>query len=110
MAGGQFSFQVSGYLAVQNNAAPAVVVDANRSVRDIFAIVNTPPAGDGITIQVNRNGDVYATIECAAGATASNLVNGFGLPALKAGDQLSLNVIGVGSTIPGSDLSVILRL
>jgi hypothetical protein len=38
------------------------------------------------------------------------VIGGFGLPAFTAGDQLSLDVTGVGTTNPGSDLTVIIRL
>jgi hypothetical protein len=110
MAGGQFSFQVSGYLAIQTNAAPLIIVDANRSVRDMYGIVGTAPTGAGIVLQINRNGSAYATVQFSVGTTTSNVVNGFGLPPLQAGDQLSLNITGVGTTVPGSDLTLILRL
>jgi Putative phage tail protein len=110
LAGGQYSFQISGYLAIQTNAAPAVVVDGNRSVRDIYAIVNTAPAGAAIVLQINRNGAAYVSVQIPAGATISNVANGFSLPALRAGDQLSLNITGVGTTVPGSDLTLIMRL
>ncbi len=110
LAGGQYSFQISGYLAIQTGAAPIVIVDANRSVRDIYGIVGTPSAGAGITLQVNRNGSPYATVQFAAGATTSSVTGGFGLPALQAGDHLSLDITGVGTTIPGSNLNLIIRL
>ena len=45
MAGGQFTFQISGYLAIHTGAAPDVVVDANRSVRDMYAIIRSAPVG-----------------------------------------------------------------
>ena len=45
LSGGQFSFQISGYLAIQTMAAPTVIVDADHSVRDIYAILGTPPGG-----------------------------------------------------------------
>lgn len=110
MAGGQYSFQVSGYLAIQSSAAPVVIVDADRSVLDMFALVGTAPQGSPVTLQINRNNSLYATLICNSGSTTSNVVSGFGLPALRSGDQLTLSIGGVGSTIPGSDLSVILRL
>jgi hypothetical protein len=110
LAGGQYSFQISGYLAIQTAAAPLVIVDANRSVRDIYGIVGTPSAGAGITLKVNRNGSPYATVQFAAGAKTSNVTAGFGLPALQGGDQLSLDITGVGTTIPGSNLNLIIRL
>ncbi len=110
MAGGQFSFQISGYLAVQTMAAPIVIVDADRSVRDIYGIVTTAPTGAPITLQLNQNGAPYATVVFAAGATVSGVVGGFGLPVLHAQDRLSLDIDGVGATIPGSNLNLILRL
>ena len=110
LAGGQFSFQITGYLAIQTNAAPSIIVDADRSVRDIYGIVNTAPAGTAIVMQINRNGALYGTVQIPAGATVSNVVDGFGLPALRAGDLLSLNIAGVGTSLPGSDLTLILRL
>jgi hypothetical protein len=110
LAGGQFSFQISGYLAIQTSAAPVVIVDADRSVRDIYGIVGTAPAGAAINLQINRNGASYADVTFAPGSTVSDIVGGFGLPALRAGDLLSLNVTGVGTTVPGSDLTLIMRL
>ncbi len=110
LAGGQFSFQISGYLAIQTNAAPVVIVDADRSVRDIYGIVGTAPAGAAISLQINRNGASYASVEFAPGSTVSDIVGGFGMPALRAGDLLSLNISGVGTIVPGSDLTLIMRL
>lgn len=110
LGGGQFSFQISGYLSIQTNAAPVVIVDADRSVRDIYSIVGTAPTGAPINLLINRNGASYGVLQIATGATTSNVAAGFGLPALRAGDQLSLNITGVGTTVPGSDLTVILRL
>ena len=110
MAGGQFTFQISGYLAIHTGAAPDVVVDANRSVRDMYAIVRSAPVGAPVTVQINHSGQIYATLTIPAGQTTSNVVSGFGLPALIAGDSLSLDVIAVGLTSPGSDLNVIIRL
>jgi hypothetical protein len=110
LAGGQYSFQITGYLAIQTNAAPAVIVDADRSVRDIYGIAGTAPTGAAISLQINRNGTAYATVQIPAGATISNVVGGFGLPALRAGDLLSLDIGGVGTTVPGSDLTLVIRL
>jgi hypothetical protein len=111
MAGGQYSFQVGGYLAIQNGAAPALIADTDRSVRDIYGIVGTPSTGAGITVQLNRNAAPFATLAFAEGvATSTAPVSGFGLAALRAGDILTLDITGVGTTIPGSDLTVIIRL
>jgi hypothetical protein len=110
MAGGQYSFQISGYLAIQTAAAPAIVVDADRSVKDIYGIVNVAPDGAPIILQLNRNGSLYASVQIDSGTAISPVVPGFGLPALRAGDQLTLDITGVGTNNPGSDLNLIMRL
>lgn len=110
LAGGQYSFQITGYLAIQTNAAPVLIVDADRSIRDIYAVVGTAPTGAPIGLQITRNGSAYTSIQIPAGATISNVLDGFGLPALRSGDLLGLNVTGVGTTVPGSDLTLAIRL
>jgi hypothetical protein len=110
LGGGQFSFQISGYLAIQAGAAPDIIVDADRAVGDIYGILRTPAAGAGVTLQLNLNKAPYATIQFDPLATTSGTVAGFGLPALRARDALSLDVTGVGTSNPGSDLTLIMRL
>jgi len=109
LAGGQLSFQITGYLAVQTAAGPGTSVDLNRAVRDIYAVVGTPSTGAAIQCQLNRNGLAYATVSFDAGATTSHVVSGFGLPILHSGDWLTLDVTSVGTTNPGSDLTLIAR-
>ena len=110
LGGGQFSFQITGYLAIQTGAAPDVIVDVNRVVGEIYAILRTPASGAGVTLQLNLNGTLYTTVQFSPGATTSNLVDGFGLPLLHAGDLISLDVVGVGTTNPGSDLTLVMSL
>lgn len=110
LSGGQYSMQITGYLAVQTGAAPDVIVDADRSVRDIYAVVRGPSAGAGVTLGLNRNAQPYATLHFDPGITISSVADGFELPVLRAGDLLSLDVTGVGTANPGSDLTVIVRL
>jgi hypothetical protein len=110
LAGGQFSFQITGYLAVLSGAAPDIVVDAPRAIRDIYAVLRGPSSGSGVTLELNRNGQPWATVQFDPGAAISYVVAGFGLPVLNEGDRLSLDVTGVGTADPGSDLTVIIRL
>jgi hypothetical protein len=110
LGGGQYSFQITGYLAIQTNAAPAAIVDSDRSVRDIYAIVGKAPTGAPIVLQINRNGAAYVSVQIPSGAAISNVFGGFGLAALRAGDLLTLNITGVGTTVPGSDLTLVMRL
>jgi hypothetical protein len=110
LSGGQLTFQVSGYLAIQTGAAPDLILDADRSVRDIYAALRAAPSGAGVTLQINRNAAIWATVEFDPDAVVSAVTPGFGLPVLRAGDRLSVDVVGVGTNNPGSDLTIIIRL
>lgn len=109
LSGGQYSIQVQGYLAVVQNAAPALVVDSSHSVRDIYAVLGTA-ADAAVQLQVNANGAQYCQLTVAPGQVTSNTVLGNSLPPLTAGTQITLSILAVGQTNPGSDLTVLIRL
>jgi hypothetical protein len=110
LSGGQLTFQVSGYLAIQTGAAPDLILDADHCVHDIYGVLRGAPSGAGTTLQINRNGAIWATVQFDLDAIVSAVTPGFGLPVLRAGDRLSLDIVGVGSNNPGSDLTAIIRL
>jgi hypothetical protein len=109
LSGGQYSIQVNGFLAVDQSVAPALVVDAARSVRDVFAILGTG-ADAPVQLQLNVNGTEYCQLTFATGSTLSSAVDGQALPPLAAGAQLTLSVLSVGQVLPGSDLTLLIRL
>ena len=109
LSGGQYSIQVDGFLAVDQNVAPAIVVETARSVRDVFAVLGTA-ADAPVQLEVNVNGGAYCTLAFAAGAITSNSVPGSSLPFLQAMSQITVSVLSVGQTQPGADLTVIIRL
>ncbi|MCS6954148.1 MAG: phage tail protein [Bryobacterales bacterium] len=113
LSGGQMSVQVEGYLATQSDVAPPLVVEESHAVRDIFAVVREAPRGGAILLRLRQDSDPYCTLTIPAGGLVSNVVSGFGLPPLRAGAQLSLDILsapqGAGS-FPGRDLTVTLRL
>lgn len=109
MAGGQFSIQVNGFLAVDAAPAPELIVDATRSVRDIFAVVRQAADGE-IRMRVQRDGVEYCLLSIPTGATMSNVVEGFGMPPLEAGARVGLEVLAVGQYEAGADLTVVIRL
>ena len=113
LAGGQLSIQAQGYLAIQAGAAPPLVMEVARAVRDIFAVVREAPSGGAIELQLLQNGAAYCTLTIADGATISNVVNGFGLAPLAADARLDLDITSVptaADTLPGRDLTVTIRL
>jgi hypothetical protein len=109
LATGQYSIQVDGYLAVDQSVAPALVIEASHSVRDVSAVLGAP-ADAPVGLQLNVNGASYCQMTIAAWATVSNTVDGNTLAPLPSGAQVTLSVLSVGSTVPGSDLTVIIRL
>src|SRR5260370_1419851 len=113
LSGGQFSIQVEGQLAIQNNVAPPLVVESAHSVRDIFAVVKDAPTNGPVQMVVNQNGQLYCSLTIPLGAKISNIVNGFPLPPLAVQAQITLDIVSVTqtpNTLPGRDLTVTIRL
>src|SRR5262249_40256048 len=118
LSGGQLSIQVDGYLAIETDAAPKLVIETTHAARDIFAVVKEAPVGGAIDLQLRQGSTVYTTLSLAAGDTISNIVGGFALPPLVMMDELSLDILGVPGvpapgdppTLPGRDLTVTVRL
>ena len=113
LSGGQFSIQIEGYLAIQSNAAPPLIIEDPHSIREIFAVVREAPTGAPVELELRKDNEFYCDLTISSGATMSNIVNGFGLPPLLEGNEISLNVLSVGQTAetsPGSDLTVTIRL
>ena len=113
LSGGQLSIQVEGALAIQTNAAPPLLADTAHSVRDVYAVVSNPPTGAPVTMQLTQNSQPYCQLTIPAGATTSNVVDGFALGPLQAEAQIGLDITSVvqtANTAPGSDLTVTIRL
>lgn len=113
LAGGQLSLQVEGYLATQTDAAPPLIVETTQAMRDMFAVVGEAPSGGPISLQLRQGSTIFCTLTIADGTTESPSVNGFGLPPLTTGSQVSLDILsvpGAANTLPGRDLTVIIRL
>lgn len=109
LSGGQYSIQVDGFLAVDQSAAAALVTDAAHSVRDVFAVLGTS-ADQAVQLQVNVNGASYCQLTIPIGLLVSNSIDGATLPPLASGAQITLSILAVGQTLPGADLTVLVRL
>ncbi len=117
LSGGQFSFQVSGFLTTQQNAAPQLVVEAAHAVRDIRATLVQPTAGYTVDINLLQNGAEYCSLEIESGQTTSaTIVDGLSLVPLSDSALLTMNISVTpvpgftGSASPGRDLTVTVRL
>jgi hypothetical protein len=109
LSGGQYSIQVDGYLAVEERVAPALVVEAGHSVRDIFAVIGTAADAE-VRLRVDMDGAEYCTLSIPAGMTTSAAADGTVAGPLAAGAKLTLAVTAVGQTYPGANLTVLIRL
>ncbi len=109
LSGGQYSIEVDGYLAVQQTVAPAIVVEAAHSVKDVFAVLGSAADAD-VALQVSVNGTLYCSLTVPTGMTVSAAASGLNLGPLPAGGKITLSILTVGQTYPGSDLTVLIRL
>ena len=109
LSGGQYSIQVDGYLAVEQSVAPALVVEASHAVRDVFAVLGKV-ADAPVNLQVNVNGAAYCSLTIPTGMTTSPSADGNVTGPLTGGALVTLSVLSVGTTYPGSDLTVLIRL
>jgi hypothetical protein len=109
LSGGQYSIQVDGYLAVEDAVAPALVVEAAHSVRDVFAVLGSAADAE-VRLRVDADGSAYCTLSIPVGMTTSVAADGNATGALAAGAKLTLAVLAVGQTYPGANLTVLIRL
>jgi hypothetical protein len=110
LSGGQYSIEVEGFLAIENGAAPDLLIEATHSVLDIYAVVRLKPTESPVVIRLNQNGSLYCTLTIPPDSQFSNTVDGFLLPPLLSGARVTMDITSVGGTNPGSDLTVIIRL
>ena len=109
LSGGQFSLQVEGFLAIQDGATPELFIEATRSVRDAYASVREPADAE-IRLELRQGTEPYCELKIPATKTISDPLDGAGLPLLRSGAMLNLDVKAVGQTNPGADLTVTIRL
>jgi hypothetical protein len=109
LSGGQYSIQVDGYLAVEASVAPALVVEAAHSVRDVFAVLGSV-ADAVVSLRVDVDGAPFCTLSIPAGMSTSAAVDGKATGPLAAGAKVTLAVLAVGQTYPGANLTVLIRL
>jgi hypothetical protein len=117
LSGGQFSLQVNGYLASQQNAAPPLVVQATHAVRDIRMTLGQAPTGYVITVNVLQNNVEYCQLTYDPTlATPSAVVDGTNLPPLMENAILTINIAlslipnYQQSLNPGRDLTITIRM
>jgi hypothetical protein len=104
---GQIAAVVSipGTLAIAADIGPIVKFLATATPKSIHASVKQAPSGAAITVVVYAGSTVYATVTIAAGQTEGSV--SCGAP-IAGGTNIRVDLTTVGTTYPGSDLSVFL--
>lgn len=113
LAGGQLNVQVEGPLAIEDDAAPPVVIEGWIGIQDIYAVVGSAPTEVPVELRLKQDEDVICTLTIPVNQKISEVVNGFGMPPLRGGALLRLDIMSVGQTAtstPGADLTVTIRL
>jgi len=110
LSGGQFSFQVEGFLAIESGVTPDLIVEKTHSVKDVYAFVRQAPTGGPVELRLRQNDAPYCTVTIPDGGNISSAVPGLSLPPIVVGARITLDVLMVGVSNPGADLTVIIRL
>jgi hypothetical protein len=110
LSGGQLVLQVDGPLAIQSSACPALTMDAAHAVRDIRATLTEAPVGSSVQARITVDGAQWTTLTINDGSLVSNVVDGTTVHFLQVGANIGLDVVSVGTVLPGNGLSVSVRL
>jgi hypothetical protein len=113
LTGGQLVLQAEGYVAIQSNVAPPLVVEETALAREVFAVLREGPQGGPVEVRLRQDEEEYCRLVIGAGETQSETIGGLQLPRLIAGAKLSLDVLSApsgGTGSPGKDLTVTIRL
>jgi hypothetical protein len=103
---------VSGTLAIGSNQAPLATINSNTSARAVVAYVKTAPTGANLILNINIGGFLWMSLAIVAGTTTAEATPSqiAAVSTIQAGSLVTLDITAVGTTVPGSDLSVLIYL
>jgi hypothetical protein len=81
-------------------------------IMGVSAAVNTPPEGADVVIDVLKNGVSIlnaSKLHISAGTNEAAELTTLVTQAVTTGDYLTVNIVSVGSTVRGADLTVFIR-
>ena len=102
--------QVGGTLAIGHDLAPIIALNSSGRAVAVVVSVKTAPVGASLVIYINLGGALWMGLVILPGATtgAASSTNISSAGVLVAGLNISLDIAAVGTTVPGSDLSVMI--
>lgn len=109
-----YQFSHGGELGVMVGTSQLPVEGGTFSIVSVAARVGTAPTGSNVVVDIKKNGTSIFVSPAdrptiVAGANAAT-VGSWGNTTLTSGDYLSVDITQVGSTTPGSNLVVPIRL
>jgi hypothetical protein len=95
------------------NKTNKLIVDKAYTINKAYAYATTAPTGAALIFDINLNGStIWSTqanrLQIAAGANSGTQTS-FNSTALVENDILSIDIDQIGSTLPGADITVVLR-
>lgn len=108
-----YPFSIAGALTVRTGTH-RLYLEGNYTFETCRASVGTAPTGATVIVDVNKNGTTIYSTQSARPAIA---ISGFSAngnsPAITTfatGDYITVDIDQIGSTVAGSDLTVLIRL
>lgn len=105
-ATGQVVFSIPGTLGMMSNAAPLLQFANAVTPSGLVALLKQAAIGASVMVQIMMGTISLATLTIPAGQTQVSIPGAGTIPA---NTLVTLNLISVGTTFPGSGLSVILQ-
>lgn len=108
-------FYQAGVLAVATGKSRFIVPPGNWTISSVKGVIVTANTGASVLVDVNKNGTTIFTTQSnrltiPVSTTSVQDSGTIQVSSVSGGDVLSVDIDQVGSTIPGSDLSVQITL
>ena len=99
-------FSIPGVFGIQSDAAPLAISPTNITWSSVIAVVKQAPVGASISMTLKFAGAAVANFSITDGNTqvTDNIT-----ATSNAGDIITIDVTSVGTTFPGSDLTIQLQ-
>lgn len=108
-----YGFSIAGALTVRTGTH-RLYLEGNYTFETCRASVGTQPTGAAIIVDVNKNGTTIYSTQSArpqiAVSTNSATGNSPAITTFASGDYITVDIDQIGSTVAGSDLTVMIRV
>ena len=105
-----YAFAVTGTLTIGADKAPTLEAIDTETITEVRLVVKTAPTGAAIIVDVNKNGTTIFTTQTNRPQIAISATEGqsttIEVSGLVKGDNLTIDIDQIGSTVAGADLTV----